>query len=91
MKKGRNKDLIKLRNTAVLKRWYYWTEIKRLRFDDALKQLAYNEFFIAEKTIMDILRQHIKDLTDMESHPMPKVKVPRISAEQLELFIERKE
>ncbi len=88
MKKGRNKELIQRRNAAIIRRWYFWTEIKRLRFDDALKQLAYNEFFIAEKTVMDVLRQNVRELKDMGSRTMPKVKCPRISASQLELFIE---
>ena len=36
MKKGRNKELIKLRDEALYRRYYYWTEVQRLRFDDAL-------------------------------------------------------
>lgn len=37
MGKGRDKELIKLRDEALCRRYYYWTEIQRLRFDDALK------------------------------------------------------
>ena len=40
MGKGRDKELIKLRDEALCRRYYYWTEIQRLRFDDALKVLS---------------------------------------------------
>lgn len=47
MKRGRSQDLIKKRDAKLLQRYYYWTEIKRLRFDDALKILSEEEFFIS--------------------------------------------
>ncbi len=56
MKKGRNPDLISLRDQKLIERYYYWTEIRRRRFDDVLKILSVEEFFIAEKTIEDLLR-----------------------------------
>ena len=37
MSKGRNKRLISLRDETLIRRYYYWTEIERRRFDDALK------------------------------------------------------
>lgn len=49
MPRGRNKDLIDKRNEALCRRWYYWTEVQRLRFDDALKILSEQEFFISEE------------------------------------------
>ena len=36
MTKGRDKNLIELRDEALCRRYYYWTEVQRLRFDDAL-------------------------------------------------------
>lgn len=86
MPRGRNQDLIKARNEKIAQRWYYWTEKQRLRFDDALKILSQQEFFLSEDRIMCILREHIKE------HPNPKIathikiKAPRLTAEQLSLF-----
>ena len=57
MPRGRNKDLIDKRNEALCRRWYYWTEVQRLRFDDALKILSEQEFFISEDRVMAIIRQ----------------------------------
>ena len=37
MAKGRDKKLIELRDEALCRRYYYWTEVQRLRFDDALE------------------------------------------------------
>ena len=48
MAKGRDKNLIELRDEALCRRYYYWTEVQRLRFDDALKVLSRQEFFISE-------------------------------------------
>lgn len=44
MAKGRDKKLIELRDEALCRRYYYWTEVQRLRFDDALKVLSRQEF-----------------------------------------------
>ena len=49
MAKGRDKNLIELRDEALCRRYYYWTEVQRLRFDDALKVLSRQEFFISEE------------------------------------------
>ena len=67
MGKGRDKELIKLRDEALCRRYYYWTEIQRLRFDDALKVLSEREFFISEERIMTIIRRKSREGTDYNS------------------------
>lgn len=86
MAKGRDKTLIELRDEALCRRYYYWTEVQRLRFDDALKVLSRQEFFISEERIMSIIRRKSREGTDCNLKPVPKVKVPRLTAVQLELF-----
>lgn len=86
MVKGRDKELIKLRDEALCRRYYYWTEVQRLRFDDALKVLSKNEFFISEERIMAIIRRKCRELEDLDIQPVPKVKKPRLTAVQLSLF-----
>lgn len=86
MGKGRDKELIKLRDEALCCRYYYWTEIQRLRFDDALKVLSEREFFISEERIMAIIRRKTREGSDRPIRPVPKVKAPRLTAAQLELF-----
>jgi hypothetical protein len=54
--KGRSKELIKRRNEALLRRYEYWTEVKRRRFDDVLRILSEDEFFVSEATILNILK-----------------------------------
>ena len=44
----------RLRDEALCRRYYYWTEVQRLRFDDALTVLSRQEFFISEERIMSI-------------------------------------
>ena len=68
MKKGRNKELIKLRDEALYRRYYYWTEVQRLRFDDALKLLSEREFFISEERIMSIIRRKCREGVPAPSH-----------------------
>lgn len=86
MAKGRDKNLIELRDEALCRRYYYWTEVQRLRFDDALKLLSEREFFISEERIMSIIRRKCREGGTVNVKPLPKVKVPRLTAKQLELF-----
>lgn len=86
MPKGRDKTLIELRDEALLRRYYYWTEVQRLRFDDALRVLSRQEFFISEERIMAIIRQKCGTLKEIAMKPVPKVKKPRLTAVQLSLF-----
>lgn len=86
MGKGRDKSLIKLRDEALCRRYYYWTETQRLRFDDALHILSVQEFFLSEERIMSIIRRKCRDGSDRRLHPVPRVRKPRLTAAQLELF-----
>lgn len=58
MTRGRNKALVARRDEALCRRYHYWTEIKRRRFDDTLKILSEKEFFLSEERILDILRSN---------------------------------
>lgn len=60
MGKGRNRRLIERRNKKIVQRYYYWTEIRRLRFDDAVKKLSEEEFFLSENVIWYIIKQYAK-------------------------------
>ncbi len=88
MRKGRNKELIKLRDAALCRRYYYWTETQRLRFDDALKLLSEREFFLSEERIMSIIRRKSREGVLKSVQPVPKVKKPKLTWKQLELFPE---
>ena len=86
MSRGRDKELIRLRDEALCRRYYYWTETQRLRFDDALRILSEREFFISEERIMAIIRRKTRDGSARQVKPLPKVRTPRLTAAQLELF-----
>lgn len=49
------RERLEHRNMILTARYYYWTEIKRRRFDDVLKILADREFFVDERTVSNIL------------------------------------
>lgn len=57
-----------------------------LRFDDALKVLSEREFFLSEERIMSIVRRKCREGGKIDLKPVPKVKKPRLRAEQLELL-----
>lgn len=86
MAKGRNKELIELRDRQLCRRYYFWTEVQRLRFDDALKILSQQEFFLSEERIMAIIRRKSSELNDIAVKPVPRVRMPKLTAQQLELF-----
>lgn len=89
MAKGRNQELIKLRNEALCRRYYYWTETQRLRFDDALRILSEQEFFLSEQRIMAIIRKASREDRIEGLKPVPKVRAPRLTADQLRLFADQ--
>jgi len=86
MGKGRDSELVRLRDEALCRRYYELTERQRLRFDDALKVLSRHEFFISEERIMAIVRRKVGELEGFALKPVPKVRMPRLTAKQLELF-----
>lgn len=47
-------DRITRRNRVLVARWYYWTECRRLRSDDALLCLC-DEFFIEARTVTNAI------------------------------------
>ena len=53
-----------MRDEALCRRYYHWTEVERLRFDDALKVLSEREFFISEERILAIIRRKLREGTD---------------------------
>ncbi len=61
MGKGRDKVLMAARDQRVFERYYYWTEVKRLRFDDAVKKLSEEEFFLSESRILQVVRKAISE------------------------------
>lgn len=50
-----------IRNKHLLIRYYYHSEIQRYRYDDCIKLLS-SEFYLCERTIIDILTDNVKDL-----------------------------
>lgn len=75
--------MIRERNEALCRRYYYWTEAQSVRFDRALKILS-KEFFLSEERIMAIIRERSK--VDPDIHPVPKVRAPRLTFKLLSLF-----
>lgn len=57
----RNTQMLEKRNQKLLDRYIYWTEERRVRFDDAIRILSEEEFFISEETVMDIIRKMLRE------------------------------
>lgn len=76
--KGRNPQLIKLRNEYLVKRYYFWYELERLRLDDVLERLSEKEVFLDTDYILLILRQN--------HHLVKEIKRRRPKPSQLEDF-----
>ncbi|NNV54544.1 transposase [Limnovirga soli] len=56
--KGRNSNLIQLRNEYLIKRYYYWYELERKRTDDVLDILSEKEIFLDRDYILTLIRQN---------------------------------
>jgi hypothetical protein len=57
-----------MRDRVLVARYYYWTEIKRRRFDDTLEILQNQEVFISEKRIMSVLREQDEYLEQLTTY-----------------------
>ena len=58
-------ERLEARNRLLAARFYYWTELRRRRFDDVMHILSESEFFMSERTVTDVLRdagQHLSEL-----------------------------
>ncbi|MDR2890746.1 MAG: transposase [Alistipes sp.] len=84
MGKGRNRDLIYRRDEKLLLRYYYWTEVERLRFDDALRVLSEKEFFLSEERILKIIREKYDSFVPEQY--LAVARRPRPVTAQLSLF-----
>ena len=89
-KKGRNAKLIAMRDEQLVYMYFYLSEIKRFRFDDVSKMLSF-EFFLSEDRIMTIIRKNINRLEELKSKPISQVKKPKLSKEELENLVAKRE
>lgn len=72
MAHGRSKELIESRDRKMFERYYYWTEIRRLRIDDTIKKLSEEEFFISKSRVMQVIRRMIQDGTTVNGNPVSR-------------------
>ena len=70
--KGRSKTLIEARDRRMFERYYYWTEVRRLRFDDTIRKLSEEEFFVSESRVLAIVRQMIRQGATVEGKSLKK-------------------
>lgn len=85
---ARDSRLIEKRNEKLLQRYYWWTEVQRLRFDDTLRVLSEEEFFISEQSVMRIIQANLHRIGEVVGRPEKKVKKPRLNNRQLMLLFE---
>ena len=68
-----NSELRQKRDEALYKRFRYWSEVQRLRFDDTIKRLSEKEFFISESYVIQIIhRENEKAIARGERVPRQK-------------------
>jgi hypothetical protein len=78
MSKGRSKKLMQLRIEYLVKRYYYWYEIERLRIDDVLNTLENKEVFLDSTYMLRLINQN--------NHLLKQLKQNRVSARKLDQF-----
>lgn len=72
MTKGRDKVLMEARDQRMFERYYYWTEVKRLRFDDAIRKLSEEEFFVSESRVLQVVRRMIREGATVEGRTIER-------------------
>lgn len=78
-KKGRNSNLIELRNKKLCERYCYWYGVLKVRHDETLRILSQEEFFLSEQRIWAIIKESkgILSTEAMAEAQKPKVKALR--------------
>lgn len=74
MKRGRSKILIEKRNKKLIERYFFLTEVARNRFDDTIKTLSEDEFFISETCVLNILRNNHKYYSELMANNKTKIR-----------------
>ena len=64
--------MINERDRKLFERFYYWSEVKRLRFDDTIRKLSTEEFFLAEATTLRIVRRMLMDGATVDGKAVEK-------------------
>ena len=78
------------RDKALLYRYYYLAEIKRLSFGDAIKKLV-NAFFLTESTILAYIEKHYQALDEFARKPPTLTEIQKAQPEfRVELTKEEK-
>lgn len=72
MARGRNKQLVEARDMRMFERYYYWVEERRLRFDDAIKKLSEEEFFVSESRVIQVVRRMIQNGATVDGKQLKK-------------------
>jgi hypothetical protein len=62
---GRSLELIRLRNECLIARYYFLSEIKRVRFDDVTAKLSC-AFFLSVSRVMAIISSHTALFDEMK-------------------------
>ena len=96
MAKGRNKQLIEERDKKLFERFYYWSEVQRLRFDDVIHKLSTEEFFICEATTLRIIKRMLMNGATVDGQAVKRsrymgfrsLQKQKSSSSQLSLFPE---
>ena len=96
MAKARNKQLIEERDKKLFERFYYWSEVQRLRFDDVIHKLSTEEFFICEATTLRIIKRMLMEGATVDGQTVKRsrymgfrsLRKQKSSSSQLSLFPE---
>lgn len=74
-RRGRSRELLAQRDEKLAARFFYYSQIKKLNYEDTINALV-NEFDICERVVIDRLRanQGILDELFAEKPPVAKLK-----------------
>jgi hypothetical protein len=88
---GRSQKLLQRRNLKLLIRFHQLTEVQRRRFDDVVRILSTEEFFISEQRIWWIVKRHLDILDKIKAGEVVELSIDTDDKDQLKLFDETNE
>jgi len=85
-RRGRDPELIRRRDMKLIMRFHEETEVRRRRFDDVVRDLSLDEFFISEDRIWLIIRRNLPTLDKIAKGEHVELEMVSRDKNQLNLF-----
>lgn len=74
--KGRNSELLKQRNLAIVYRYYFYKSFTKWKYEAIIEKVS-EEMYLTNRTITEILTAQVEELREIKADQPPIVRLSR--------------